>query len=101
MKIRNGFVSNSSSSSFIVALPNVKKLTKEQILENIKQDVCYFDEDDYYEKDHFKEEINKIETAINDDFNVIYLNVEYGAENEEMLNQIINAVDGKILIEGE
>jgi len=33
MKIRNGFVSNSSSSSFIVIMKNGQKMTKETLLE--------------------------------------------------------------------
>ena len=96
MKIRNGFVSNSSSSSFIVALPNVKNLSKEQILENLKQDADYFEEN---EDGYYDDEINLIETAIKDGFNVIYLSVEYGEDNADTLNQILSAVDGKILID--
>ena len=33
MKVRNGFVSNSSSSSFVVIMKNGKKLTKKTLLE--------------------------------------------------------------------
>jgi hypothetical protein len=33
MKIRNGFVSNSSSSSFIVIMKNGEKITKDKLLE--------------------------------------------------------------------
>ena len=36
MKIRSGFVSNSSSSSFVVIMKNGKELTKETLLETFE-----------------------------------------------------------------
>ena len=36
MKIRNGFVSNSSSSSFVIAVKNGKELTVEKLIEIFK-----------------------------------------------------------------
>jgi len=36
MKIRNGFVSNSSSSSFIIVMKNNQKLTKESLIESFE-----------------------------------------------------------------
>ena len=46
MKTRQGFVSNSSSSSFIVAFPN-KKYTKAAMMQELfgsRKAVCYCDE---------------------------------------------------------
>jgi len=36
MKIRNGFVSNSSSSSFLIVMKNNKELTKENLIESFQ-----------------------------------------------------------------
>jgi hypothetical protein len=50
MKIRNGFVSNSSSSSFVIALPRSYKLSEEELVEirGAMEDYdCYFE---YYEE---------------------------------------------------
>jgi len=43
MKIRNGFVSNSSSSSFVIALPRTYKLSDEEMAE-IREVIEDFDE---------------------------------------------------------
>ena len=50
MKIRSGFVSNSSSSSFVIALPKSYKLSEEE-LKNIRNEIEDYDEYfSYYEK---------------------------------------------------
>lgn len=56
MKIRNGFVSNSSSSSFILAFKNMPKSVAE-LQKMLFNDDCIFR---YYEKSYSTEEISKI-----------------------------------------
>ena len=53
MKIRSGFVSNSSSSSFIVAVPKNYAPTRHQVDKAIVSAAC----DEFIEKENYYEEI--------------------------------------------
>ena len=59
MKIRNGFVSNSSSSSFIVSIKDESKWTKEDITKNNKEVFTKHYGEDADECEYQKELIKK------------------------------------------
>jgi hypothetical protein len=83
MKVRNGFVSNSSSSSFIVFKPG-KKYTKESLrdenyVKTIAVEMGYGIDDLAYVRD----KINQIiENAPDSSFDLYFGSVEYGGEED-------------------
>ena len=95
MKIRQGFVSNSSSSSFIVALPKTYEISEEEmglIRECIEDYDCYFS---YYEE--LAEEAG--ETELLDERERIQKMLESGnfeePANEEPVNDDVKNADIK------
>lgn len=76
MKVRQGFVSNSSSSSFIILRKN-DKLTEEEIKENNIKKIQKYDDD--YGYDDIKEYQDEI---------LFVASVEYGAEED--VEDIVN-----------
>lgn len=70
MKIRQGFISNSSSSSFIVCLK--KGYTKEQIKENNLKKLKKYG--------FVKEEFDNILKKFKNEYILVYDSVEYGSE---------------------
>lgn len=76
MKVRQGFVSNSSSSSFIILRKN-DKLTEEEIKENNIKKIQKYDGD--YGYDDIKEYQDEI---------LFVASVEYGAEED--VEDIVN-----------
>jgi len=83
----------SSSSSYIVSLPNINNISKEEIIKKLWED-----DDKDYELD---EKIEKIMKKIEEGYNVISCLVPYDEEALELLEQILKEVNGEILIEGE
>lgn len=75
MKIRKGFVSNSSSSSFIVTVKD-EKYTKEQIENHNKKILC----DNYGPIDEDKEYIDQQVKKYKNQYILYIGSVEYGAE---------------------
>jgi len=80
MKIRNGFVSNSSSSSFIIFTGHTKKS-----LNTIDEVKKYFFKDGYDEEDIkyvlTDKIIDKIENEIEKGLGCIIINADYWSEN--------------------
>lgn len=101
MKVRNGFVSNSSSSSFIICLEN-STLTKKDRLDNYNQVIDYLnDEIDDLEKrvddsegkaheiykirlENKKKNKQEYEKAYNNGNTVMMFNIDYYAMSEVM-----------------
>lgn len=88
MKIRNGFVSNSSSSSFIIALPKSYTLSEEElstIREEMEDYDCYFT---YYEE--LAEEAG--ETELVDERERIQKMIETGKIEEEITEPVTDKI---------
>jgi hypothetical protein len=86
MKIRNGFVSNSSSSSFVVALSVLSEEEKQKILGYVP----FSNADEY--KDHWSIRIDEIRGVI------------YGfttMDNGDLSKYLGEELNGKFIFEGE
>jgi hypothetical protein len=86
MKIRQGFVSNSSSSSFIVSVKlNEGEMTKEELLShNMKKYNSYYEDDSEWVTKKMKAQKNKI----------IYVgSAEYGSE-ESVEDAVTGVLEG-------
>ena len=88
MKIRNGFVSNSSSSSFVIALPKTYKFSDEE-MEAIRD---YIEEyDDYFY--HYEEEAEAaVNTEILDERERIQKMLETGKIPEEDVDPVTDDI---------
>lgn len=92
MKIREGFVSNSSSSSFICAVPNIKKTKTAQVnidcyndrIKELKDEIRHAEEEEKedlkYELEGIQNEIDGFkELSIDEELTIFDINLEYGA----------------------
>jgi len=94
MKIRTGFVSNSSSSSFIVSIDNFAqddpKLLKEYNKKKYLEYNEYYEEDDEYDRNSLNELLDKYK-----DKRIITIqSIEYGAEEdvERIVKEIVQSL---------
>lgn len=88
MKLRNGFVSNSSSSSFVVTMKNGEKMTKEILMEifDVKKTSPLYK----FAKDLTKWIINNVkEMDIKDIYENYIGNKERTLTDEEMIEEIV------------
>ena len=83
MKVRNGFVSNSSSSSFVVFKPSSEKFTEEK-LDKILIDEYDVSSEELSEEEYLIDVKNQILniTKNMDGVEVIFTDVEYDSEDE-------------------
>ena len=102
MKIRNGFVSNSSSSSFCIfgkeyELDELKKLFEKHIPQEDMED---FEEDpNWYIGDRGEEIFPKLNFIIDPENNRAYVGIQPRLSNEkkeEIVNLIADKLDGRV-----
>jgi hypothetical protein len=79
MKTRNGFVSNSSSSSFIVAINKPKSKEEEMILSALK--ITMLAHKNNYCESILKDYVKQLEEIVSDDI----INIEYGEKHLTMI----------------
>lgn len=104
MKIRTGFVSNSSSSSYVISLPNYKNISKEEIWKNLG-DYCDWLNDDYEpfddgEKEYIENKKQKIQKAIDKGLLVKVIDIDYGCcEGDNLLEFLQENFDAEVLVD--
>lgn len=103
MKVRQGFVSNSSSSSFILSLPNEERKvtvtvetmlggdfirTEEELLKFAKDRWWINEEGEFTEPEYYEEKYNKLLEKIREGRVILDLTVSY---HNEHLNEILGS----------
>ena len=91
MKIRSGFVSNSSSSSFLISLPKKPDVTLEEIIENIRKDYWIFN----HERSEYSNECKKIIEKVTEEFNRGYQVIYYSISNEDLAEDQVESLVNK------
>ena len=103
MKIRSGFVSNSSSSSFIIGVPNYTNLPIDECLPEMIRD-RYNDAVEYNDKDDiefYKKELEKYRKIAQVEYLKIFSHyAEFGTE-DSVYAMLSNIPGAQILYEGE
>jgi len=90
-KFRTGFVSNSSSSSFILFVPKTDATTNN--IDNIKQ---HFRDDGYDDEDMEYLNLNLMQDYLNEGFGFVgEYSLEYGCD--DVITRICKALGGKVI----
>ena len=102
MKLRNGFVSNSSSSSYIISIPNIQNLSKEEIKSNFEKIIIdNYDEIDNIEYDNEREYVKKLlengYKEIEKGNNIIEFEIDSEETPDEVMKNFIKVFQIKIL----
>lgn len=94
MKIRSGFVSNSSSSSFLISFPKKPDITLEEIIADIRKDYWIFAHEKAEYFDECKKIIEKVTEEFNRGYQVIYYNVSSEDSAEDEVESLVNKFGG-------
>lgn len=92
MKIRNGFVSNSSSSSFMISVPSRGGISKSSIINRFKK--AYQAEYESVEKLD-KEILDFINKEFDRGYEVFYVRVDNEMCEDEVVEKVIDTIGGK------
>lgn len=88
MKITQGWISNSSSCSFLIKVPNTKKKTRKDIIKELEDDIGSWED-----MNKIKNELDKVYP----EYSLAYLDVEYNAY--ETFEKILKVCGGEVVEE--
>ena len=94
MKIRSGFVSNSSSSSFLISLPKRPDTKLEDVIERLRKDHWIFSYEKAQYSDECKMEIELATKEFNRGYELVHFTFSTDDRNDETLCDLVNKFGG-------